>query len=404
MALMTRERSNLILFFIHNGFLLFLIIYFSVHIIWAILGGPYFPNDDSLFHIDAIKGVLKKGYPAGDLSWGEQSHKCAYYAHPPLFAYLAAIPALIFGRDLGARIVSCTATTLAMFLLRILGDRYYPGSGTYAAILYGMNPVMFFYASTAQFEPTVCFFGILAMYLITKSETRYRLLAGTAIGCAILTKETGVFFLFPVMIRCYLDTKEWKNSLQILVVSGLCGLLYPLLAWFTCWEAFEEQFLFHFERKRWKISTFAYFIMNDALIITPVLFCGLKILKKDKDLSLGLIGGFLLFYVFINRKYHPIALPLTVPLAILAGKGVQNKFRQPEPLFLGYGYTVLIGYFFGDLTSRLSNFNCIFNKMGYTLSDYLFFSIFLSLLFFTFWTFISTIVLISRTFKQSSNK
>ncbi|MFX1514273.1 MAG: ArnT family glycosyltransferase [Promethearchaeota archaeon] len=365
-------------------------------------GGAYFPNDDSIYHIDAIQGVLEKGYPAGNLSWYDdfndewQSHKCAYYAHPPLFAYLAAIPALIFGRALGARIVSCTATTLAMFLLRDLSERYSPGSGIFAAILYGMNPVMFFYTSSAQFEPTVCFFGILAMKLVDEEKDWNKMLSGVAIGCAILTKESGVFFLLPTVLREFLNTHDWKSSLKIIIISGICAALFPILAWFTCWEAFENQFLFHFNRPRWPIYSVFYFIMNDALVIAPVLFCDLKTIKKEKDLSLSLIAGLIFFFVVLTRKYHPIALLLTVPLAILAGKGVQNRKDHPEQLFLGFGFVVLLGYTLADITLQMNNFCCIYNKYGYTLKDCFTGYLFLSLLAFSMWITFNFLIMILK--------
>jgi 4-amino-4-deoxy-L-arabinose transferase-like glycosyltransferase len=271
-----------------------------------------------------------------------------------------------------------------------------------------MNPVMFFYTSTAQFEPTVCFFGVLAMYLASNGDESSRMLAAVAIGCAFLTKETGVFFLFPILIRCFLDNNNWKlavkSSLKVIIITGIFAAMFPILAWFTCWEAFEMQFLFHFDRVRWPMFSFVFFIINNALVIAPILFCDLKAFKKDKDLSIGLIGGFGLFYIFLTRKYHTIALPLTVPLAILAGKGVQNKIRQPQYLFLGFGYTVLFASVLGYFTVNMADFCCLYNKYGYTMEECVLAYIYISLFAFSLWVIVNCIRIMLNSLKTEPDK
>ncbi|MEP7219996.1 MAG: glycosyltransferase family 39 protein, partial [Bacteroidota bacterium] len=172
----------------------------SYPLILLLLGALRFVNlgfvdmqawDEGLYAVRAIS-ILKFG------GWIDQSAHAIgglYSAlHPPLYIWLEALSLKIFGiTEFAVRFPSAllaAGTLLIIFAIgKNLADRE---TGFIAALLYGINPFVDFYARQGQFDSALVFFLTLAVYLIIiaekKSSNRFAFFSGLAVGCALMTK------------------------------------------------------------------------------------------------------------------------------------------------------------------------------------------------------------------------
>ncbi|MBI3585524.1 MAG: glycosyltransferase family 39 protein, partial [Ignavibacteriales bacterium] len=147
--------------------------------------------DEALYAVRA-EGILRFGH------WIDQTPFAidGLYSslHPPFHVWLTAVSFALFGEtEFAARFFSAVAAGLTLPIIFHIGkhiaNRH---TGFLAALLFGLNPFVTFFARQGQFDSTLVFFLSLAMLWLIKahdnSSLKYGLLAGLAIGGALMTK------------------------------------------------------------------------------------------------------------------------------------------------------------------------------------------------------------------------
>src|SRR3989338_640326 len=148
----------------------------------------------------------------------------------PLFIWVAAIFQKFIADPLVAtRLVSVVAgffSTVGIYLLakNIFNDKV----AKIASILYIILPLTLLYDRMALFDSLLTMFGIYAILFSVKLAKNPRLdwamLSGIAIGAAMITKSSGVFFLYLLPASLLLKVKlvKWLHfALVVFVISQL---------------------------------------------------------------------------------------------------------------------------------------------------------------------------------------
>ncbi len=159
--------------------------------------------------------------------------------YPPLLYLSASGFMFMFGTDMDLILIS-----LSLFFLILIASAYLLGAqcsgawgGLLAAFVTSMVPRLYGYSRQSLTEIPYTAFTLLAIYFLYKSDgfssRRYSILAGFAIGLAMLSKWSCIFFLwFPVAYSLYLAITRRHprlpskaNLLQALFATLLFGVL-----------------------------------------------------------------------------------------------------------------------------------------------------------------------------------
>src|SRR3990170_2493665 len=139
----------------------------------------------------------------------------------PLFIWLAAILQKFVSDPLvGSRLVSVFAGFGSILGIYLLGKELFSGKvAKIAAVLYLILPFTLLYDKLALFDSLLTMFGIYAVFftvkMIKEPKLDNALLAGFAIGAAMITKSTGSFILYLLPFSLVLfdfSKKDWKQK------------------------------------------------------------------------------------------------------------------------------------------------------------------------------------------------
>ena len=114
--------------------------------------------------------------------------------HPPLYVWLTSVSFLVFGvTEFAARFFSAVFGGLTLMVIYKIGKEIHSSKvGFIAAMLFGLNPFVSFYARQGQFDTTLVFFLSLSVLYLLRYESRgklsFALVGGLAIGAALMTK------------------------------------------------------------------------------------------------------------------------------------------------------------------------------------------------------------------------
>jgi 4-amino-4-deoxy-L-arabinose transferase-like glycosyltransferase len=114
--------------------------------------------------------------------------------HPPLYVWLTSFSLLVFGvTEFAVRFFSAIFGGLTLYLIYSTGkDLHSPKVGFVAAMLFGLNPFVSFFARQGQFDTTLVFFLTLSILLLLRFEKRGGLrlafFAGLAVGASLMAK------------------------------------------------------------------------------------------------------------------------------------------------------------------------------------------------------------------------
>jgi hypothetical protein len=143
---------------------------------------------------------------------------------PPLYVWLTSVAFLIFGvSEFAVRFFSAVFGALTLMVIYKTGKELHsPKLGFIAAMLFGLNPFVSFYSRQGQFDTTLVFFLSLSVLYLIKYEfhgrLHYALIAGLAIGAALMTK---LFIGFGIPLAYFF----WKAATH----DGKAPLWRPLL-------------------------------------------------------------------------------------------------------------------------------------------------------------------------------
>jgi 4-amino-4-deoxy-L-arabinose transferase-like glycosyltransferase len=147
--------------------------------------------DEALYAIRSV-GILQFGGIFDQTSFSVGGLYSAL--HPPLYVWLSSVSFLIFGvTEFAIRFFSALFGGLTLMIIYKMGKELHsPKAGFIAAMLFGLNPFVSFFARQGQFDTTLVFFLSLSTLYLLRYEARgglhHAALGGVAIGAALMTK------------------------------------------------------------------------------------------------------------------------------------------------------------------------------------------------------------------------
>ena len=168
----------------------------------------------------------------------------SHFDHPPMVGFLIQLTSLDLFLDseffirLGAVLLGGINTLLAYLIGKKLVDAL---TGFYAAMLYTASIYAFIIAGTFILpDAPQMTFWMLSIYLLIltftdkpqKKAKKYLLLAGIAVGLALLSKYTSAFLLLGTGIYLVLYDRRWFRYWELYVAAILALLIFsPVLIW-----------------------------------------------------------------------------------------------------------------------------------------------------------------------------
>ncbi|HTY35547.1 MAG TPA: glycosyltransferase family 39 protein [Bacteroidota bacterium] len=272
--------------------------------------------------------------------------------HPPLYVWLTSISFLIFGvSEFAARFFSAFLGAGTILLIYRIGrDLDSPKVGFVAAMLFGLNPFVSFFARQGQFDSALVFFLTLAAYYYLRThESRalqYAFYAGAAVGAALMTKlfvGCGIVLAYFVW-KAYASEDENKRKWTSLLVS-LAAAAAVALPWhvymtiihghgrplfFLEASAVLERSISGVEGNVKPLEVFYY--INQLLVLFPLGIAWFvmdlrKAFGERKSGWLFLALWFLIFFVvfsLMRTKLSVYILPMLVPASLIAARSMVN--------------------------------------------------------------------------------
>ncbi len=289
--------------------------------------------------------------------------------HPPLVRYMRGVVSLpditgwdkeglpIYDYDLKHnRLLSVILTSLAAVMVFIIGARYITlYSGIAAAIIFSMLPIPLGHSQIAMLEPLTLFFftaSMLTYFLFLENPTTKKLiLAGIALGFALLARETHLMLLpmMLIMILLKYKTGHEKNPKSILYKTlGIFGISF--VTFFCLWPMpfFHLDYMYHyFVDLRVNVTTsipevffgklllvpipyyFVHVIITTPLLIIILCLIGLKKIDRSNNwiwysLILWLLFPFLLSFYPNRQQGIRYIIQICIPLALIAAMGFET--------------------------------------------------------------------------------
>ena len=268
--------------------------------------------------------------------------------HPPLFVWLSSLSFLVFGvTEFAARFFSAllgAATILAVY--RIGKDLESSKVGFAAAMLFGLNPFVAFYARQGQFDTTLVFLLTLSILFYLRMEImrkkRYAVFAGLCIGAALMTKlfvGFGIpltFFLWKAFSANDEERLSWKPFLLSVGIMLLVAL--PWHVYMTVVRGSGNPFFFLnasaiFERSVSGVEgnvkpLEVFYFVNQLFVLFPLgviwfVFGFYRVLKSRDRQWMFLAFWFALFFLvfsIMRTKLSVYALPMIVPASLIAAR------------------------------------------------------------------------------------
>jgi hypothetical protein len=270
--------------------------------------------------------------------------------HPPLYVWLSSLSFLLFGvTEFAARFWSAFFGGLTLMVIYRLGKELQSDKlGFIAALLFGLNPFVTFYARQGQFDTLLVFFVSLAFLLYLRMEsqdrTKFAILSGLAVGAALMTKlfvGFGIpltFFLWKAATQDEEHQISWKPfmlSIGVLVlVAGPWHLYMTILRGFgdplflLNASAVLERSYSGIEGNVKPLEVLYFF--NQLLVLFPlgVIWFGFGLYRTFRERSrpwLLLSIWFLVFFIvssLMRTKLAVYLLPMLVPASLIGAREI----------------------------------------------------------------------------------
>jgi len=212
-----------------------------------------------------------------------QHAELSYFDHPPMVAWVIGLGTAVFGHtEFGVRIVGNLLMLGASLLMYRFGQAWFSqAAGVVAALLLQVLPVFFGVGFIATMDSALVFFWMLGLVGLTAALRDNRAwgwyVAGIALGLAMLSKYTGLFFALGTGLAVVAH-RPWRRHLltlhPYLSILFAVALFSPVIIWNAQhdWASFRFQFLNRFDTEPLSIKTMLSFIGFQLLIATPIIF------------------------------------------------------------------------------------------------------------------------------------
>ncbi len=151
---------------------------------------------------------------------------------PPLFVWLLGYCFEVFGAsEASARLLNVGISTLTVPVVAAIARKEWTsGAGTIAAAAYALSPFAISYSPTAFTDPLFVLGGVLSIYTVQRRRPFW---AGLCLGCAIMAKQQGVFFIPLTLAFLVADSSGGRSAIRDILrsCSGMALPISPVLYW-----------------------------------------------------------------------------------------------------------------------------------------------------------------------------
>lgn len=275
---------------------------------------------------------------------------------PPIFLWLLSAALQVWGHGpetagAAARWINILAGTLTIPVLAACARRWWGvGAALAAGLLAALSPFAISFAPTAFTDPLLVLAGSLALTLAVRRRWFW---SGFWLGVAIMTKQQGLLFV-PLVAACGLCARP-KITASLRWLAGIAAVVLPILYWDSLrwavapspWDlgATNVGGVVLLAPTAWIGRTESWFGLAWYLLASPWAWCAYAALLllaaaiawRHRELSRNWIPalilavcsvGFLLVHAGSSvQVWDRYLLPLTVPVALLGGWGVEQVRR-----------------------------------------------------------------------------
>ena len=274
------------------------------------------------FHRDELQFLSD----ARHLDWG-------FVAYPPLTPFLEHVGLTIFGLSMvGLRLFSVLAQAVAIVATGLMtrdlgGSRLAQAIATLSVAL---SPLPLFNGTEFQYTSFDFLWWVLISWFVVRllrtENPRWWIAIGAAIGVALLTKYSVVFFIAGILVGMVLSrARRFFLSPWFYGGVALALLLFlPNLLWQVRHDFISYQFLQHIHARDVRQGRADDFLVGQILICINVFAA-----------PLALVG---LFFFLRNRRFRMLAWMYLIPLALFYfGKGRNYYLAAAYPMLLAMG-------------------------------------------------------------------
>jgi len=216
--------------------------------------------------------------------WTYSQHPAlSYFDHPPMVAWVVWLGTALFGdNEIGVRAFALLAWPVSAWLLFQTGKLWFGvESAVRAVFLFCLTPIFVAVGFIVTPDAPLLFFWLLTLYAISQvmhtGQSRYWLLAGLGLGCAMLSKYTAVtlagsLFLFLILSTQY---RYWLLRIEPWLALVLGFLVFsPVIIW----NAQHQWASFLFQSSRGMavghnpVTEASQFWFYQLMAVTPILF------------------------------------------------------------------------------------------------------------------------------------
>jgi dolichol-phosphate mannosyltransferase len=215
--------------------------------------------------------------------WMYSQHpSLSYFDHPPMVSWVIGLGSYVFGNnEFGVRIVGMLLMFATSWLMFLYGRMWFGRTvGVVVAIAIHALPIYFCAGMIAPMESALLFFWAACLLSISHVLKHGRnwcwYPAGVALGCAMLSKYTGIFLGVSAFLALVIH-RPWRRQFlsphPYLAALVTVAVFSPVLIWNWQhdWASFRFQFIDRFENEDIKFNRAAEFIGFQFAVLTPLL-------------------------------------------------------------------------------------------------------------------------------------
>lgn len=269
-----------------------------------------------------------------------------YFDHPPMIALMIRIGSFIFNNELGVRLLSVIAITLALYFTFKLADVNKPVLFLTAIFsIFGLNTLGFLALPDSPLLLFTVFFFMLYKKFLLKESLLNSILLGLTMAALLYSKYHGILILLFTIISNLKILKSGKFWFAVLV--GFL-LFIPHIIWQLNNNLVSISYHF-FERSasHYKVSFTYGYLMGQVFYYGPIsgIFMVIAAIKFrqsdlfDKAIIWNLWGiiGFFLLSSLKGRVEVNWTFPVIIPLLIIF-----LRFSDDKPVFTRWFYILAI--------------------------------------------------------------
>lgn len=276
-----------------------------------------------------------------------------FRAHPMLFQFIIAVGYTFGVSDLLGRVISVTMGLLNVILVYRIGKILYgEWAGLMASLILAIMPYHVVVTRQVLLDGPMTLFATLTLYFLVRfastEKPMWLYAAGIGMGLTFLAKETGIILLGAVYAFLALSPKIHVRLRDIVLATVAMALVispFPLTLFLAGGGGVNtaQQYLV-WQLFRRPNHVWSFYLTNVPVAIGILVLlaatAGLWFRRRQWTWREKLLITWIVVPVFFFQlwpvKGFQYLLPITPPIAILAGGALVNLFRRSEVRLLGW--------------------------------------------------------------------